>query len=418
MQQLSSCQLVAFTLLIKASVQIRQQSYIKAGVSFRKSWKFYDECYKIILETGADNVDQEYYHDVVFGVGLFNFVVSLVPPAFNFFVEAMGFKGDRRKGFEMLKGCAQRNTFTGLIAASLMQALYQDYMDDSPLAMSALEDILTRFPGIVTPLFVGGYTLRFMGRVEESESYFKTILEASGQMKEARMSCLYELGSSAIKRGDWETAIQNLNSYLNEEPKEGYRCFAAYEAGICCFFLKDYENAVKNFRKSVEWVRKEYAYDVYAARKSKQYLESSKNCQEMMCPFERIYFESKERCKVSQHEDSLKLLSKVKQLKLNTLSPDQRGLYYLLCGENLRKMGNFIKAKKKLERALKEKLKMETLVAPHALVELAQIAKAEKNLEDAKTYLKNAKDNYKGYDFNAQLLRTITRLTDNMNGVY
>jgi len=138
----------------------------------------------------------------------------------------------------------------------------------------------------------------------------------------------------------------------------------------------------------------------------------------MMCPFERIYFESKERCKVSQHEDSLKLLSKVKQLKLNTLSPDQRGLYYLLCGENLRKMGNFIKAKKKLERALKEKLKMETLVAPHALVELAQIAKAEKNLEDAKTYLKNAKDNYKGYDFNAQLLRTITRLTDNMNGVY
>jgi len=66
---------------------------------------------------------------------------------------------------------------------------------------------------------------------------------------------------------------------------------------------------------------------------------------------------------------------------------------------------------------MKEKMKIETLVPPHILVELAQIAIAEKKNEEAKTYLKNAKENYKGYDFNAQLLRTITRLSDSMNGV-
>jgi len=203
---------------------------------------------------------------------------------------------------------------------------------------------------------------------------------------------------------------------LKANPPEGYRCYAAYEAGVCYCFLKDYDKAISNFKKSVEWVRKEYAFDVFAGRKSKQYLDNFKALKEPMTPFEMIYFEARERFKVNRHEDAMQILMKAKELSLKTLNPDYRALYYLLYGELLRKQQQVQKAQNKLERALKEKVKNETYVHPHALVELAHIAISRKKPDEAKKYLKSAKEDYKGYDFNAQLLRTITRLSDSVNG--
>jgi len=141
MQKFAGCQLIAFTLLIKATLQIRQQSYIKAGISFRKSYKFYEECHRIILENKEEDVDNEYLHDVLFGVGLFNFIISLIPPAFTFFVEAIGFKGDREKGFNIIKQCSERNTFTGYISLMILQILQQFYFEDSQRALEMVNCI-------------------------------------------------------------------------------------------------------------------------------------------------------------------------------------------------------------------------------------------------------------------------------------
>jgi len=415
MQKFAGCQLIAFTLLMKASLQIRQQSYVKAGISFRKSYKFYEECHRILMENKED-VHEEYLHDVLFGVGLFNFVISLVPPAFTFFVEALGFKGDREKGFNLLKQCGERYTFTGLVSLLIVQLLYQFYFENSERALEIIDLIQDKFPNTTVALFASGYSLRFIGSLDKAETIFQKIFEAANQMTQLRLSCLYEIGTTAVKRSDWRKAIENINGYLVENPPEGYRCYAAYEVGVCYCFLKDFEKAQQNFKKSVTWVRKEYVYDVFAARKSKQFLDNYKQTKEFMSPFEMIYFRSREQFKVNQFEESFKTMKTAKELNLKTLSPDYRAMYFLLCGENLRKLQQYEKAQKKLERALQEKTKTETYVHPHALVELAHIAISLKKPDEAKKFLKQAKEDYKGYDFNSQLLRTITRLFDNLEG--
>jgi tetratricopeptide (TPR) repeat protein len=398
---------------MKASVQIRQSSYIKAGVSFRKSWKFYEECFKVITDEKSENdIDPEYLHDVLFGIGVFSFVISLVPPAFTFFVEAIGFKGDRGKGFRLLKDCSERQSWTGFMSLFLLQVLYQFYFEDSSRAYKITETIRERFPSAIVPLFASGYTLRFMGEIDQAEANFVKLYDAADQLKQLRLSCLYELGSTAVKKSNWTKAIENINGYLKENPPEGYRCYAAYEIGVCYCFAKDYEKAKLHFKKSVEWVRKEYAFDVYASRKSKQFLDSKLKV--LMSPFELIYFEAKEKYKIVKYEEALEILLKAKAIK-GSLTPDDRAVYFLLYGELIRKK-DIEKAQKKFERVTKERVRQETFAAPHAYVELAKIAMHHNKIEEAKKLLKIASD-HKNYDFNAQLLRTITRLFDKIAGV-
>jgi len=414
MQRFAGCQLTALTLLLKASLQIRQTSYIKAGVSFRKSWKFYDECYRIITEDKVENeLETEYFYDVLFGVGVFSFVVSLIPPTFTFFVEAIGFKGDREKGFKLLKECSEQNTCTGFISLMLLQLLYQFYFEDSTRAVTISQTIFERFPGAIVPLFASGYTHRFLGDIEKAETNFEKLYNESTQCKQLHLSCLYELGSTYVKKSEWAKAIENIFGYLKENPPEGYRCYAAYEIGVCYCYLKDYDKAKYNFKKSLEWVRKEYAFDVYAARKSKQFLDS--RLKVLMSPFEQIYFEAREKYKVSLFEESLQILLKAKSIK-DTLSPDDKSVYFLLYGELIRKK-DMEKSLKKFERATKEKVKNEIWAVPHAYVELAKIAMQTNRTEDAKRFLRIAREDYKNYDFMAQLLRTITRLYDKISGV-
>jgi len=414
MQKFAGCQLTALALLLKASLQIRQSSYIKAGVAFRKSWKFYEECYKIITEDKAEKeLEPEYFYDVVFGIGVFSFVVSLIPPTFTFFVEAIGFRGDREKGFKLLKECSEQHTCTGFISLMLLQLLYQFYFEDSTRAYTITETIFDKFPGSIAPLFSSGYTLRFLGDIERAEANFEKLYAESNQCKQLHLSCLYEIGSTSVKKSEWAKAIENINGYLKENPPEGYRCYAAFEIGVCYCFLKDYDKARAHFKKSVEWVRKEYAFDVYAARKSKQYLDSKLKV--LMSPFEMIYFEAREKYKVSLFDESLQLLLKAKTIKA-TLTPDEKAVYFLLYGELIRKKDTE-KSQRKFDRATKEKVRNEVFAIPHAYVELAKIAIHTNKIEDAKRYLKIAREDYKNYDFNAQLLRTITRLYDKISGV-
>jgi len=249
--------------------------------------------------------------------------------------------------------------------------------------------------------------------LKKAEQNFQTLYNESQQCKQLHLSCLYEIGSTSVKKSDWNKAIENINGYLKENPPEGYRCYAAFEIGVSYCFIKEYDKARINFKKSLEWVRKEYAFDVYAARKSKQFLDSKLKV--LMSPFEMIYFEAREKYKVSLYDEALQILLKAKEFK-SSLSPDDKAVYFLLYGELIRKK-DMEKAQKKFERATKEKVKFEIYTQPHAYVELAKIAIQNNKIEDAKKYLKIAKEDYKNYDFVAQLLRTITRLYDKISGV-
>jgi hypothetical protein len=74
---------------------------VKGAYYLRKSWKCFEQA-QLIAESSKTVVDQSTLGLIAFGVGTFQFAVSMVPPAFKWIVEMIGYRGDRELAVQRL----------------------------------------------------------------------------------------------------------------------------------------------------------------------------------------------------------------------------------------------------------------------------------------------------------------------------
>lgn len=87
-------------------LQLRFGSYVKGGYNLRRSWKIYEEmltAYNNAAPEEISSLEPSFLCALEFGVGAFQFIISLVPKSFQTIIEAIGFKADRLAGIEHLK---------------------------------------------------------------------------------------------------------------------------------------------------------------------------------------------------------------------------------------------------------------------------------------------------------------------------
>ena len=115
------------------TLSLKERQWISIGLTARRSWKMCEEADGVLKRlkenAGADGYilgasDREEEVDVLsrleFVVGLFHFIVSLVPPNMLMFVEAIGFEADRKTGIKELQSTIDRKGIhyvTGCIIA-------------------------------------------------------------------------------------------------------------------------------------------------------------------------------------------------------------------------------------------------------------------------------------------------------------
>jgi hypothetical protein len=144
------------THLLGAICQMIQQSYVKAMWNFRKSWKQYETVLKAVEEYHEDDAD-ELRAWAQFGVGMFNLIISLLPPTAHVVVGWLGFSGDRTIGLTLIRDCYQSDTFMSPLAALLLCSYDLTISvftgQHTPELMQEAIDILTwseaRFPSSV-----------------------------------------------------------------------------------------------------------------------------------------------------------------------------------------------------------------------------------------------------------------------------
>ena len=120
----------ADTHILGALVQTVQQSYIKVAWNVRKSYGFYHSAEKHIQEEedkaadGRGTVDEDKLAELKgwmqFGVGLFNMVLSLLPPSVMTVAEWIGYGGDREKSFTYLRASQESSSFMAPFACLLL----------------------------------------------------------------------------------------------------------------------------------------------------------------------------------------------------------------------------------------------------------------------------------------------------------
>ena len=179
------------------------------------------------------------------------------------------------------------------------------------------------------------------------------------------------------------------------------------------------EDSLQVFAKVEKWTRKHYTFDLFAKRKSKEYLEKKK-----LTEIDKKLIIAYLEVKGHRFYDAEKTLKQLEEMltpagekkftknfvndKCNHLvTADNVAYYNFVLGRNQRYLCQEEKAKEAFTHVfeLEPLIKEEIFVVPHSLVEYAELLLEDGEWKEAKKMLHKAKNNYSKYDFDKPLTR-------------
>jgi hypothetical protein len=142
----------------------KERQWLSIGLTARRSWKMCEEAEEALrkLKESAQadgyilpSSDRDEEVDVLsrleFVVGLYHFVVSLVPPNMLMFVEAIGFEADRNTGIKELQSALERKGIHFVTAGILLISYHNFFMQTVFHFPTLCSPIMTFFLILIFP---------------------------------------------------------------------------------------------------------------------------------------------------------------------------------------------------------------------------------------------------------------------------
>ncbi|KYQ90267.1 hypothetical protein DLAC_08870 [Tieghemostelium lacteum] len=386
----------AETLVMKGVIEFKNQNNLKAGMALRKSWKQFYQAYDIVKTLPPTF---PIYNHIVscanYGVGIFHFLVSVVPPQYMWLVEGIGFKGNRMEGLNEIKLGASSNGIRSILSNISLILIHVFFFEDYKSADPILNSLMEKYNKGALIYYLSGACLRKQGKIKESTASYQKAFETSEELKQLQLFIESELGYNEFLFLNWQKSEEYLGRFLKETTSSGFKAFIAYQMACCQELQNNTALSQETFKTIGPIVRKGFDFDEFSGRKASKYLKKGQ-----ISAFERSYLMASCLNEAHQFEESIKIL--VEALSASGLSNDDLATGDYLLGSNYQQMGKKDEAKKHYQQALtKEKqLTSEYFVIPYSYVGLGEIAILEEKKSDAKNFIKQAKGYSKNaYDF-------------------
>eukprot|EP01100_Stratorugosa_tubuloviscum_P000567 TRINITY_DN1124_c0_g1_i2.p1 TRINITY_DN1124_c0_g1~~TRINITY_DN1124_c0_g1_i2.p1 ORF type:complete len:583 (-),score=241.36 TRINITY_DN1124_c0_g1_i2:26-1774(-) len=449
-----STPILANSHLMRAMLLLKTENYVKGGLALHKSWKMYEECNSTLAKIAEKNiiVSEEIKGQIKFGIALFHFIMSLVPNSLLWLVEAIGFEADRVKGILGLKETSSCLISMAPLACLLYLWIQIFFTENLIEANNTMTIYMERFSNSFPFLYLGGYLHRKNGNLSLAKDFFQRSHDCSTEVRQMQLICIYEMGDCLILENEWEKAAQMYEQFLQENKSTSYRCFCAFQLGICYSMLDQSKQAVEAFKKVSLYERKHFDYDRYAARKAtsfvKRYYDMKKllknkhntinickdydniNPMDNLSKMLMIAFYHRKSLKLEDCENKLKIIfseiekikqlsnDEQKQLNLATVLIDAQIQYFYIYGrlKRLQKQTNSAISFFNEIISNKNEIKKENFIVPHSLVEIAEILIETNQTNAAREHLEQAK-NSNHFDFAKPLSRRIQHCFDTIAGL-
>ncbi|KAG2374200.1 hypothetical protein C9374_011037 [Naegleria lovaniensis] len=176
--------------LLRGLLQFMGGSYLRGFYNFRKSYLKYKEVYHQVedLKNESKQSNKFVHSDVMFGsyfgMGMFNFIISVLPPTLAKILSVLGFDADRELGLDLMTQCSQ---YGGLHCGHASFMLCINYLF-VPRAFNGRQQNLTK----VKPI------LDMIARAYPNSVYFKFVISH------------YDL-----KTGNLEGCLNNIRHCVN-----------------------------------------------------------------------------------------------------------------------------------------------------------------------------------------------------------
>jgi tetratricopeptide (TPR) repeat protein len=391
-RQLAFCDaalVLAFAPVARAALDVRAataQSIVTGAYYLRKAWKSFEVAQSAIDKVPA--VDADLRSLLSFAVGAFQLAVSMVPASLRWFVELIGFRGDRAIAAAEL-GKARRSRVLHREATLMLAGLKYYFHGEQARAekwFAQLRDANADSPLIMS---LSGSLCRAGGRCREALTYYDRAMAFQFDAPQFRATIAYHYGMCNFALNNWAAAAQHLRWFLDHTQGKVFRPYAAWRLGVAHWHLKEVDKIAPLYEQALGWIRPHESYDQYAELRMRRYLATRQ-----YDALEEIFDAAEALHEGREDKQALELLDKCAPLMKANPARDNFALLYYLKGACLRRIGQGERATKFLRSAIGELTRTETkphYAVAYALAVLGEQLEEEGNVEDARKAWNEAK---------------------------
>lgn len=271
----------AFATLGGSVLEFRKKEYISGGWHLRSAWKTFQLAREMQLHPDYPIKDDVVLNDLlVFALGFFSLAISLIPPAFLWFAEMIGFKADRNDGIEKLQSVFEKRSMSYIESGLLLSMIRFFFLDDPDGAIAVARKLHEEKPSSVYLSQSLATMVRFKGgeeAIKEAIHLCEHAYKCSEEYPQMKLSQGYILGDLYFLIGEYEKAIPLFRDYLNYTNRENFRAYCGFRLGFALQMVDVGQNPneiTEVYRNVIEkWARDSESFDRYSKRKCQEYLD-------------------------------------------------------------------------------------------------------------------------------------------------
>lgn len=251
-------------------------SFIREGLNVRNSYGTYTALEKFVVfvqeeaAAGRDvseyKLDDHFTSGVLFGMGCFKVMLSLLPTAVLRLVEFIGFHGDREAGMHLLEssggwdeyrktgvlpprqgpeeGCRRQFCDIFLIAYHIVLSKLLPVPDaDDDFGGKVLAYNLQLYPNGTFFLYFSGRQKFSQTKLEEADGQYIKSIQSQKDWSQLHHMCFWERGLIALLRCDWPTAAEMHETLYRDS--NWSKCVYAYLNGLSFYMVALHEQDPK-----------------------------------------------------------------------------------------------------------------------------------------------------------------------------
>lgn len=264
--ELCYAELLCFKAMLTIIQDESLMAFVKAGLKIRSSYNTYKQCYEIIEKRYFDSdrklCKMDFESGVRFGIGIFNLMISLMPPKILKLLEFVGFSGDEQKGLnELIFGAKMDNALRSPICALALLAYhtmicYFIGSDEGDLVISKqmLQTYGEKYKQGVFFLFFSARLKEVSGSIDDAINSFEECENCQDELIQFKHICYWELMWCHSFKGQW-TISMKYAEILSEQSKWS-KVMYLYQKAAFLLMLEESDSLKKHVSEVLENVPK------------------------------------------------------------------------------------------------------------------------------------------------------------------
>lgn len=211
------------------------------------------------------------YYDAYLGLGVYNYITSLIPKNLQWLTSILGFSGNRAEGKRMLNLASEKGTYTNT-EAKFYLTLLSWREEDYPMAESYATQLVSKYPESPAVWMLWGALLSQQDKMNEAiEAFEKSLAYNKGKESDIIYKAAYgALANAYFRINNFEKAVEFGKKYMGYTTKDDRINNRVYSLGVSLELLGRRNEALEYYKQARTDFKPENEWEKFYLRKNNQ----------------------------------------------------------------------------------------------------------------------------------------------------